>query len=94
MRIMQLAGVATVNRCGPRQVNRDPNLKSDCRNRAPITRSADEHQLLANQASARGGGEFDAALQSHLDALIAEYKRDHDNSDGVSDQRPPLPRQC
>ena len=33
---------------------------------------------------------FDAALQSHLDALYAEWKHDHDN--GVpSDQRPPLP---
>jgi hypothetical protein len=33
---------------------------------------------------------FDTALQSHLDALYAEWKRDHDN--GVpSDQRPPLP---
>ncbi len=39
----------------------------------------------------RRSAKFDAALQSHLDALIAEYKRDHDNSDGVSDQRPPLP---
>jgi hypothetical protein len=34
---------------------------------------------------------FDAALQSHLDALIAEWKHDHDNGDGASDHRPPLP---
>jgi hypothetical protein len=33
---------------------------------------------------------FDAALQSHSDALIAEWKRDHDN-DSESDHRPPLP---
>ena len=34
---------------------------------------------------------FDAALQSHRDALIAEWKRDHGNGKGASDQRPPLP---
>ena len=34
---------------------------------------------------------FDAALQSHLDALIAEWKHDHDNRDDPSDQRPPMP---
>jgi hypothetical protein len=34
---------------------------------------------------------FDAALQSHLDALIAEWKHDHDNGARGSDQRPPLP---
>jgi hypothetical protein len=38
---------------------------------------------------------FDAALNSHRDALIAEWKRDHDtgkkNDNGESDARPPLP---
>ena len=34
---------------------------------------------------------FDAALASHRDALIAEWKHDRDNSDGASDQSPPLP---
>jgi hypothetical protein len=34
---------------------------------------------------------FDAALQSHLDALIAEWKHDRDNGEGVLDQRPPWP---
>jgi hypothetical protein len=34
---------------------------------------------------------FDAALASHRDALIAEWKRDHDTGDGASEQRPPLP---
>ncbi|MGB6209227.1 DUF222 domain-containing protein, partial [Mycobacterium sp.] len=33
----------------------------------------------------------DAALQSHRDALIGEWKHDHDNGQGASDQRPPLP---
>jgi Domain of unknown function (DUF222)/HNH endonuclease len=34
---------------------------------------------------------FDAALQSHLDALVAEWKLDHDNGADESGQRPPLP---
>ncbi|WP_156623271.1 DUF222 domain-containing protein, partial [Mycobacterium sp. 1164966.3] len=36
---------------------------------------------------------FDAALASHLDALIAQWKRDHGDAKrgGGSDQRPPLP---
>jgi hypothetical protein len=35
---------------------------------------------------------FDAALQSHHDALIADWKRDHDTGDdGRSPNRPPLP---
>jgi len=34
---------------------------------------------------------FDAALQSHLDALVAEWKRDHDDRDTASDDAPPFP---
>jgi hypothetical protein len=34
---------------------------------------------------------FDAALASHRDALIAEWKRDHGEGQGGCDQRPPLP---
>jgi len=34
---------------------------------------------------------FDAALVSHRDALIAEWKRDHDNSDRACEQVPPPP---
>ncbi|OBK68000.1 hypothetical protein A5653_15810 [Mycobacterium colombiense] len=34
---------------------------------------------------------FDAALASHRDALIAEWKHDRDNGAGAVDQRPPLP---
>ncbi|HET9875049.1 MAG TPA: HNH endonuclease signature motif containing protein [Mycobacterium sp.] len=34
---------------------------------------------------------FDAALQSHLDALIAEWKHDRDTGDRGSEHRPPLP---
>ncbi|MDT5259928.1 MAG: hypothetical protein QOD10_5008, partial [Mycobacterium sp.] len=34
---------------------------------------------------------FNAALASHLDALITEWKLDHGNGAGDPDQRPPLP---
>ncbi len=34
---------------------------------------------------------FDAALQSHLDALITEWKHDREDGDRGSDQAPPLP---
>lgn len=88
----QLAGVATVNqlrtalKLEPRP-EPEPDFRPDPR--PSITRSADEQfscwRIKLPHVEA---AKFDAALQSHLDALIAEYKRDHDNSDGVSDQRP------
>src|SRR6185312_15447695 len=34
---------------------------------------------------------FDAAMQSHHDGLIADWKRDHDSPDGASENSPPLP---
>jgi hypothetical protein len=34
---------------------------------------------------------FDSALQSHLDALIVQWKHDHPEDEHSSDQRPPLP---
>lgn len=34
---------------------------------------------------------FDAALQSHLDALVAEWKRDHGSREEASEQAPPFP---
>ncbi|MEO3761072.1 DUF222 domain-containing protein, partial [Mycobacterium sp. B14F4] len=34
---------------------------------------------------------FDAALQSHLDAAVAEYKADHDTGEHPSEQSPPFP---
>ena len=34
---------------------------------------------------------FDAALQSHREAGIADWKRDHETGDGVRDQAPPFP---
>jgi hypothetical protein len=34
---------------------------------------------------------FDAALQSHLDALVAEWRRDHGERDKASEDAPPFP---
>ncbi|OBK40175.1 hypothetical protein A5658_22155 [Mycobacterium sp. 1245111.1] len=34
---------------------------------------------------------FDAALASHRDALVAAWKRDHDNAARAAEQRPPMP---
>jgi hypothetical protein len=34
---------------------------------------------------------FDAALQSHLDALVAQWRRDHGERDQASEQAPPFP---
>ncbi len=36
---------------------------------------------------------FDAALASHQDALVADWKRDHENDERVSEEAPPFPNQ-
>jgi hypothetical protein len=58
--------------------------------RRSITKTSDEESAtwritLPNDEAAT----FDAALDCHRDALIAEWKRDH--ADGVSEQVPPFP---
>jgi Domain of unknown function (DUF222)/HNH endonuclease len=59
--------------------------------RASITKTSDEQvscwRITLPHVDA---AKFDAALQSHRDALIAEWKRDHDD-DRSSPNRPPLP---
>jgi hypothetical protein len=55
-----------------------------------ITKTADEqsttYRITLPHAEA---ATFDAALQSHTDALVADWKRDH--PDGGSEQAPPFP---
>jgi Domain of unknown function (DUF222)/HNH endonuclease len=74
----------------------EPESESDPRPepQASITKTTDEQVTcwritLPHLEAAT----FDAALQSHHDALIAQWKRDHDNGnrDGGSDHRPPVP---
>ena len=42
-----------------------------------------EFTHLADHPAARRGRDFDAALESHRDALITDWKRDHDHGDRV-----------
>ncbi|BCO63857.1 HNH endonuclease signature motif containing protein [Mycobacterium intracellulare] len=57
-----------------------------------ITKSCDEwggcYRITLGHHDA---AKFDAALAAHREALIAEWKHDHANGEGSSDQRPPLP---
>jgi hypothetical protein len=89
----QLAAVATVNqlhtavKLEPRP---DPDPRPDPQ--ASITKTGNDTSTswritLAHDEAAK----FDAALRSHLDALIAEWKHAHENGGGGSDQRPPMP---
>ncbi len=72
--------------------NRDPNpILGRNRNprspRPPASRVSCYRITLGHLDAAK----FDAALASHRDALIAEYKRDHGNRDRGSEIAPPLP---
>jgi hypothetical protein len=92
----QLAAVATVNQLRT-AVKLEPRPEPDPRPepRASITKTSDEEFTswrikLPHLEAAK----FDAALASHRDALITEWKHDHGDQgdrDGGSDQRPPLP---
>ena len=65
----------------------DPQLEPQ----PSITKSTDnEFTCWRIKLPCHEAAKFDAALQSHSDALIAEWKRDHDGN-RESDQRPPLP---
>ncbi|CAJ1503598.1 HNH endonuclease signature motif containing protein [[Mycobacterium] burgundiense] len=89
----QLAGVATVTQLRT-AIKLEPRPEPDPRPAPPpaITKTTnaeftDWRIRLPHDLSAT----FDAALQSHHDALIAEWKRDHDNTADTADQQPPLP---
>jgi Domain of unknown function (DUF222)/HNH endonuclease len=87
----QLASVATVAQLRT-AVKLEPRPEPEPCPEPPlsITKTSDERSscwriTLPHDEAAT----FDAALASHLDALIAEWKSDHGAS--ASDQRPPLP---
>jgi Domain of unknown function (DUF222)/HNH endonuclease len=93
----ELARVATVNQLRT-AVKLEPRPEPDRAGPAPepsITKtSADEFTHWRIRLPHPEARKFDAALHSHLDALIAEYQRDHDrdgNADVGSDGAPPLP---
>ncbi|MEB3021373.1 HNH endonuclease signature motif containing protein [[Mycobacterium] crassicus] len=89
----QLVEVATVTQLRT-AIKLEPRPEPD---RGPeparsITKTSDEHgSCWRIKLPHLDAAKFDAALQSHLDALIAAWKRDHDRDEGASDQRPPLP---
>ena len=89
----QLASVATVRQLRT-AVKLEPRPEPDSRPQPErsITRTSDEQftcwKIRLPHAEA---ATFDAALDSHQEALVAEWKRDHDNDDQPSDQAPPLP---
>ncbi|ETZ99824.1 hypothetical protein I545_1599 [Mycobacterium kansasii 662] len=88
----QLAQVATVNQLRT-AVKLEPRPEPDLRPQPQpsITKTSDEQFscwriTLPHPDAAK----FDAALASHRDALIAEWKHDHGTGHGAADQRPPM----
>ncbi|WP_145009480.1 HNH endonuclease signature motif containing protein [Mycobacterium marseillense] len=90
-----LAAVATVNqlrtavKLEPRP---DPEPRAEPERERSFTATATDqgacYRITLGHVDA---AKFDAALASHREALIAEWKRDHDNGDRAGDQRPPVP---
>src|SRR5215218_85754 len=91
----QLAAVASVNQLRTAvKLEPGPEPEPDSRPepQVSITKTSDEEGTcwrikLPHIEAAK----FDAALASHRDALIAEYKRDRENLGRPSDQAPPFP---
>ena len=89
----ELAGVATVSQLHT-ATKLEPRPQPDPRPQPQrsITKTTDDEvtswriKLPHHEAAT-----FDAALQSHLDALVAEWKHDRDNGQCSSDTAPPLP---
>ncbi|MGZ5364553.1 MAG: HNH endonuclease signature motif containing protein [Mycobacterium sp.] len=88
-----LAEVATVNQLRTAlKLEPRPEPEPQPEPQRSITKTSEEHGTtwritLPHLEAAT----FDAALQSHLDALIGQWKHDHEDSRPAPDQRPPLP---
>ena len=68
----------------------DPDPRPD--QRPSITKISDAHgSCWRIKLDHLDAAKFDAALHSHLDALITEWKHDHDDPDHPSQQQPALP---
>ncbi len=90
----ELAAVATVNQLRTAvKLEPRPEPEPDAARPEPkpsITKTSDdEFTSWRIKLDHLDAAKFDAALQSHLDALMAEWK--HDNGGRGSDQGPPLP---
>ncbi|OBJ17958.1 HNH endonuclease signature motif containing protein [Mycobacterium colombiense] len=92
----ELAAVATVTQLRT-AVKLEPRPQPEPRRdrlepQASITKTSnDEGSCYRITLAHHDAAKFDAALASHRDALIAEWKRDHDTGDRACDQRPPVP---
>ncbi len=89
----QLAAVATVNQLRTAvKLQPRPEPQPHPEPERSITKITDEQgtcwRIKLNHLDA---AKFDAALQSHLDALITQWKRDHDDPGPPTEQTPPLP---
>jgi len=91
----QLAAVATVTQLRS-AVKLEPRPDPDPRpepQREIRKTVGDEYTTWRIRLPRVEAAKFDAALQSHRDAVIADWKHDHDTGDGdpVSDEVPPFP---
>ncbi|WP_261861078.1 HNH endonuclease signature motif containing protein, partial [Mycobacterium montefiorense] len=92
----ELAPVATVSQLRT-AVNLEPRPEPEPDSARPgpqasITQSTDEEFTCWRiKLPHLDAAKFDAALASYRDALIAEWKHDHDKDDRACDQVPPLP---
>jgi hypothetical protein len=89
----QLAACATVNQLRT-AVKLEPRPEPEPRRepeRSITTTSTDRGSCYRITLGHHDAAKFDAALASHRDALIAEWKHDHGSGAGAPDQRPPLP---
>jgi Domain of unknown function (DUF222) len=92
----ELAAVASVNQLRTAvKLEPRPEPASDPGPEPPasITQSSDDEGFTTWRIKLPrlDAAKFDAALASHRDALFAEWKLDHSDGEGASEQRPPLP---
>jgi hypothetical protein len=89
----QLASVATVNQLRT-ALRLEPRPEPEPRpapERSITATSTEQGSCYRIRLDHHDAAKFDAALASHRDALIAQWKHDYGTGAGDPDQRPPLP---
>jgi hypothetical protein len=89
----ELARCATVNQLRT-AVKLEPRPEPDSRpqpQRSITKTTSEDFACWRIKLAHLDAAKFDAALASHRDALIAEWKRDHGDDERASENRPPLP---
>ncbi|MCA2265346.1 HNH endonuclease [Mycobacterium marseillense] len=89
----ELAAVATVNQlCTAVRLEPRPQPDAGPQPQPSITKTSDdEFSSWRIKLGRLDAAKFDAALASHREALIAQWKRDNDDGTRAGDQMPPLP---